>query len=178
MSSINSITAGLYPKSPAKQPGKIASASADSIPSRNHSQNLASSIMADGGLGFLRSRLEEKLESLFGSTQENKDQSAGISAAAFYDVEVNVSPKATAERIVGFALGLMGTYRNQHGDLDEQEMMSGFEAEIRRGISDGFDHARGVLGELELNDAQIEDGVSSTWDWVQKLLDDHFGDEA
>lgn len=178
MSNISTITAGISPQAPARQSEKSRPAPAQGAAKRESRQNLASSIMADGGLSFLRSRLEEKLESLFDDATEQGNLPEGVQAGSFLATEVDVSPEATAGRIVGFALSLMGTYRRQNSDLDEHELRAGFETEIRQGIAAGFDHARGVLGDLEMQTSDTEENVNSTWDWVQQMLADHFRDEA
>jgi len=178
MSGVTTITASLYPKPQTKQPEKPSTQPANVLPNRAKPNNMASSIMSDGGLNFLRSRLEEKLDSMFDEVAKNSDLPEGMTAASFYDMDIDVSPKATAERIVGFALNMMGTYRRQNQDMSEQELRAGFEVEIRKGISDGFDHAKGVLGDLDLLEGQVDENVISTWDHVQKMLDDYFLDEA
>ena len=137
-------------------------------------EGLASSIMADGGLGFLRSRLEDKLESLFEKAAADNPQLAAAGPEAFFDTSVDVSPEATADRIVGFALGLKSIFSQQNPDLDEAQLMANFESEIRRGIGEGFGHARDVLGGLELLDGQVKDNVDATWDLVQQKLEDFF----
>ncbi len=176
MGSISPITASLYPASPAKQPNKATAEPSRITNPQESSTSLASSIMADGGLGFLQSRLEEKIGSMFPPVSENGDQAEARVSAAPYESSGDVSAQATAQRIVGFALSMMGTYRRQNTGLDEQDLRAGFEAEIREGISDGFAHARESLGELGRLDESTEENVVSTWDWVQSLLDEHFSE--
>jgi len=137
-------------------------------------QGLAQSIMADGGLGFLRGRLEEKLGALFDKAAELNPEMAASGPEAFFDSSLDVSPEATADRIVGFALGLKGVFARQNEDLSPEQMMSRFESEIRRGIGDGFGHARGVLQGLELLEGDVEENVDATWDLVQQKLDGYF----
>ena len=52
--------------------------------------------------------------------------------------------------------------------------MARFETEIRRGINEGFGHARGVLGDLEMLSGDVEKNVDLTWDLVQQKLSDFF----
>jgi hypothetical protein len=137
-------------------------------------EGLARSIMADGGLSFLRGRLEEKLGALFDKAAEQNPELAAAGPEAFFDTSVDVSPEATADRIVGFALGLKGVFARQNQDLSSEEMMSRFETEIRRGIGEGFGHARGVLQDLDLLDGEIRENVDATWDLVQQKLDNYF----
>ena len=122
--------------------------------------------MADGGLGFLQARLQEKMEGLFGSSDTTE--------APAFDPSGVLSPEATADRIVGFALGLRSAYESQHEGHSPEELWSGFEEEIRRGIGEGFDHARGVLSGLDLMEGAVQDNVDLTWDLVQRKLEEIF----
>ena len=161
---------------PARRETTRASAGPASVsaPVTRDPEGLARSIMADGGLGFLRGRLEEKLGSLFDRAAEQNPELAAAGPEAFFDTRLDVSPEATADRIVGFALGLKGVFARQNTDLSAEDMMSRFETEIRRGIGEGFGHARGVLGDLDLLDGEVRANVDATWDLVQQKLDDYF----
>ncbi len=179
---INALTAQLLPgvsrneksKRPQAAPGLANAPDRPAHPPRPGAEGFAASIMADGGLGFLQSRLEDKMGDLFEKATENNPELAAAGPEAFFDTSADVSPDATADRIVGFALGMKGTYARQNPDLDPQELMARFESEIRRGIEDGFGHARGVLGGLELLEGQVKDNVDVTWDLVQQKLEDFF----
>ena len=89
-------------------------------------------------------------------------------------IAASVDLEATADRIVGFALGMRGIFSRQNSELSHDEMMARFEAEIRRGIGEGFGQARGVLGGLQLLEGQVQDNVDKTWDLVQRRLNDFF----
>jgi len=130
---------------------------------------LAASIMSDGGLSFLQARLEEKLAATFNT--ESTDKSSATYAP---ETATDLSPNATADRIVGFALGLRNTFSRQNADLDESELMARFEAEVRRGIEAGFAHARGTLGDLNLLKDEVPDNVDATYAAVQQKLADYF----
>ena len=140
-------------------------------------EGLAAAIMADGGLGFLQSRLQEKLEGVFTAAAEVNPDLAAAGPAAFFATGVDVSPEATADRIVGFALSLRGVYGHQNEGVGEEELRSGFEQEIRRGVREGFEHARGSLSNLDLLEGDIQNNVDLTWDLVQQKLDDFFHPE-
>ena len=175
---INPLDAQLLPPAPARtSSGRSATATRPDRPSRPprpEGQILASSILQDGGLGFLRSHLEDSMGALFEKAAENNPELAAAGPEAFFDSSVDVSPEATADRIVGFALGLKGVYSRQNSDLSQEEMMAGFEKEIRRGISDGFSNARGILGDLSMLEGDVQTNVDATWDLVQQKLDDFF----
>ncbi len=173
---INPLAAQILPPV-AKTSGPKRSAETAQSPARlprPGSEGLASSIMQDGGLGFLRSRLEESMGALFEKAAENNPELAAAGPASFFDTSTDITPEATADRIVGFALGLKGIYSQQNSDLSEDEMMAGFEAEIRQGISEGFEGARGILGGMDLLNGQTEDNVDLTWDLVQQKLGEFF----
>jgi len=155
-----------------KSPQSVASVSTDH-PSKSprEPENLAASIKADGGLGFLQASLEKKLDGMYEKASAVKPEN---SAAEFFNTDLDVTPEATADRIVSFALGLKNHFQRQNPQLDEKELLNRFEAEIRRGISDGFSSARGALGNLELLEGQISENVDTTWDLVQAKLDEVF----
>jgi Domain of unknown function (DUF5610) len=144
------------------------------IPSRQGSEGLAASILADGGLGFLQSRLEEKMDTLLEKADQADPQTPSANKISTFDSSLVSSPEATAGRIVGFALGLKNTFRAQNPDLSEDELMAQFEKEVRQGISEGFAHARGILGDLDLLSGQVEDNVDSTRELVQQKLEEFF----
>lgn len=149
------------PSSPAAGSSALPAQSAD---------HLASEILADGGLGFIQARLQEKMGNLFGSSESSGTPS--------FDSSLDLSPEATADRIVGMALGLRGVYDRLHEGQSEEERRSGFEEAIRRGISEGFGHATGVLSGLGFLEGEIQDNVDRTWDLVQLKLDEIFNPQT
>ncbi len=173
---INPLTAQLLPSvsktSGAKSPAGAAGRPAR--PSRPGGEGLADSIMKDGGLGFLRSRLDETMGTLFEKAAEKNPDSVVAASAASFESSTDVTVEATADRIVGFALGLKGIYSRQNSGMSEDEMMAGFEAEIRRGISEGFGNAREILGGLDSFNGQVQENVDATWELVQQKLDEFF----
>ena len=134
--------------------------------------DLAASIMADGGLGFLRSRVQEKLEAVFAAHREKHPEQAPAGPPPFFESSPDLSPEATADRIVGFALGLRSTFGRQNRDLSDEEAQTRFMAEIRRGIEEGFSHAERVLSGLDLLQDEVQDTFEQTWELVQKKLDE------
>ncbi len=179
---INPLTAQLLPSNPRSgntTPGAASShatAVADHPAQSNRPAHagLAASIKADGGLDFLRARLEEKMGKLFEKAADKNPELAAAGPEAFFNTSTDVTPEATADRIVGFALGLRGIFSRQNTELSQDEMMARFETEIRRGINEGFGHARGVLGNLDLLNPEVEDNVDATWQLVQQKLSDFF----
>lgn len=133
---------------------------------------LAASIMADGGLGFLRSRVEEKLQAVFAAKQETRPESAPAGPPPFFGSQPDSSPEATADRIVSFAMGLHSVFRRQNRDLAEPELQSRFLAEIRRGVTEGFDQARGILSDMGRLDEATQATLDQTWELIQQKLDE------
>lgn len=133
-------------------------------------QGLAHSIMADGGLGFLQARMQEKMEGLFGTSETPTDLG--------FDSSLDVSPEATADRIVGFALSLRSVYERQNEGLSQDDLRAGFEQAIRRGISEGFGHAQGVLSGLDFLEGEVQDNVDLTWELVQQRLEEIFNPQT
>lgn len=173
---INPLTAQLLPPVPktSSTKGSDSTSARPTRPSRPGGEALADSILKDGGLGFLRSRLDESMAALFEKAAEDNPEMATAGPAAFFDSSTDVTPEATADRIVGFALGMKGIFSRQNSELSQEELMAGFEAEIRRGIGDGFGNARGILGGLDLFSGQVEENVDATWDLVQQKLEEYF----
>ncbi len=159
---INPVAARLL--TPAPTNNKATSRAATERPDHERAPaGLAAEIMADGGLGFLQARLEEKLNESLGTA----DTPAATGA---FDTTVDNSPAATADRIVSFALGLHGAFARQNQDLSPEELMARFETEVRRGIGEGFGRARSALGDLDLLQDEIADNVDATWQAVQERL--------
>ncbi len=179
---INPLTAQLLPSATRSGNRTPGAASAHATANQKHPApanrsahaGLAASIKADGGLDFLRSRLEEKMGQLFEKAADKNPELAAAGPEAFFNTSGDVTPEATADRIVSFALGLRGIFSRQNKDLSQDEMMARFETEIRRGINEGFGHARGALGDLELLSDEVENNVDLTWDLVQQKLSDFF----
>ena len=146
-------------------------------PRRADASGLAASIQADGGLAFLRSRLEDQLGRLFSAGDVAGTNAGGPGPEVRFENGNDPSPAATADRIVSFALGLHDIFSRQHADLPPDEIMDRFETEIRRGINEGFGHARDVLGELDQLSDPVESQIDATWGLVQGLLDEFFAPE-
>lgn len=139
---------------------------------------LVESFRSDGGLDFLRSRLQEKLGGMFEAATKENPELAAKGPEAFTDISADVTPEATADRIVGFAMGLYGKYQKQNPDMSEQELRDGFEQEIRQGIREGFGHARQVIGDLDAMSEDVATNVDLTWDLVQDKLESVFQPES
>jgi hypothetical protein len=87
-----------------------------------------------------------------------------------YDQNLDVSPEATAERIVSSATAYFAAYREQNSDLSDEDAMSGFIDVIGAGIDRGFDDARDILESLSVLKDQVASNIDLTYEYVQSGL--------
>lgn len=83
------------------------------------------------------------------------------------------SPDATAHRIVDFATGLMGIFRDQNPELSESELIDKFESTVRGAVDQGYGEAIGILQGLNM-DQSVLDTAQTTIDTVHSLFDEFF----
>lgn len=80
-----------------------------------------------------------------------------------------VTPEATADRIVQGATAFFDLYSRQHPNLEGEELLSSFMDTIRGGIKSGYDDAVEILkGVGALDYEGVNDGIEQT----KKLIDD------
>ncbi len=89
-----------------------------------------------------------------------------------YESGIDVSPEATADRIVSFSTGLFSLYQQQHPKLSEQEQLDKFIDVISGGIDQGFSEAREILNGLGVLEGDIASNIDKTYDLVQEGLAD------
>ncbi|MFC6672353.1 DUF5610 domain-containing protein [Marinobacterium aestuariivivens] len=87
------------------------------------------------------------------------------------DQGLDVSPEATAGRIVSLTTAFLPQYLEQHPELAEDEGRARFTELIRGGIQQGFDEARELLDGLGVLQGDIADNIDRTWELVQQGLD-------
>lgn len=87
-----------------------------------------------------------------------------------YESGLDVSPEATAGRIVQFSTGLFALYKEQHPELELEEQVDRFLEVIGGGIDKGFSEARDILDGLGVLEGDIADNVDKTYDLVQEGL--------
>jgi len=87
-----------------------------------------------------------------------------------YDNGLDVSPEATAGRIVSFSTGLFSLYQQQHPEMEEQEQVDSFLDIIGGGIDTGFSEATEILTALDVMEGDIENNIQKTYDLVQEGL--------
>mgnify|MGYP000311778522 CR=1 FL=1 len=87
-----------------------------------------------------------------------------------YDSGLDVSPEATAERIVSLSTAFFSSYQEQHPELSEQEAVTKFTEIISGGIDTGFSEAREILTGLSVLEGDIATNIDSTYELVQEKL--------
>jgi hypothetical protein len=87
-----------------------------------------------------------------------------------YDNQVDVSPEATASRIVSLATGFYQAYQQQNPNMAPEESLDNFMSVISGGIDTGFKDARDILESLSVLDGKIASDIDSTYDLVQEGL--------
>ncbi len=87
-----------------------------------------------------------------------------------YESGIDFSPEATAERIVSFSTLFLGSYREQHPEMDEEESLTAFVDIISGGIDQGFGEAKDILEGLKVLGGDIANNVDKTYELVQEGL--------
>jgi len=111
----------------------------------------------------LKTAIEGINEALQDTTGNNAIQTA-------YDSGIDVSPGATAERVVSMSTAFFGQYLQQHPEMAEGEARAIFTEIIRGGIEKGFAEARDILDALGVLQGKIADNIDLTYTFVQEGL--------
>jgi len=88
-----------------------------------------------------------------------------------YESGLDVSPDATAERIVSQATAFFSSYQDQHPEMDLETQLRSFIDVISGGITQGFNEAREILDGLQVLEGDIATNIDQTYDLVQEKLD-------
>jgi len=82
------------------------------------------------------------------------------------------TPENTAQRIVDGSTAFLAGFQAANPDLEGEALMDRFMDVIGGGISQGFDQAKGILGDLKvLKEGDIESNVDLTYKLVQAGLE-------
>ena len=87
-----------------------------------------------------------------------------------YESGLDVSPEATADRIVSMSTAFFSSYQQQHLELSDEQAASKFAEIIGGGIEKGFSEAREILEGLKVLEGDIASNIDTTFDLVQKGL--------
>ena len=83
----------------------------------------------------------------------------------------DVTPEATADRIVAGTTAFFDAYAKQHKNLEGEELIDSFMAEIRKGIGTGYDDAVNILEGLgAFNYDGVKDGIEKTKSLIEEKL--------
>lgn len=90
-----------------------------------------------------------------------------------YDSGLDVSPEATAERIVSQSTAFFSAFQSQerHQGLSLQEQLDKFLDVIGGGIDQGFAEAREILDGLGVLEGDIASNIDKTYELVQQGLE-------
>jgi Domain of unknown function (DUF5610) len=86
------------------------------------------------------------------------------------DSGLDVSPEATAERIVGLSTAFYGAFKEQNPNNDELSSLDNFLKTIGGGIDKGFEQARDILESLKVLEGDVASNINETYDLVQDKL--------
>lgn len=111
----------------------------------------------------LKTALEGINEALQATLGDNAIQTA-------YDAGLDISPEATADRIVSLSTAFFSSYQDQHPELAPDDALLAFSELISGGIDTGFAEARDILTSLDVLDRDIASNIDKTYDLVQQKL--------
>jgi len=78
------------------------------------------------------------------------------------------TPENTAKRIVEGATAFMNGFQTAHPELEGESLINHFMDVVGGGLAQGFDEAKGILGDLDVLKGDIADNVESTFTLVQE----------
>lgn len=127
--------------------------------------NLGKSIANNPMALLYKTAIEEINKQLEPVLGKNAAQSA-------YESNVDVSPEATADRIVKGATAFYSAFKTQNSELSDDASLTEFLTVIGSGIEQGFAEAKDILNSLSVLDGDIENNIDLTYDFVQQGLAD------
>lgn len=80
------------------------------------------------------------------------------------------TPENTAKRIVEGATAFLSGFQSAHPELEGEALMSRFMEVVGGGLTQGFNEARGILGDLNVLEGDIADNIDRTYQFVQDGL--------
>lgn len=86
------------------------------------------------------------------------------------DANLDVSPEATASRIVGLSTSFYGAFKEQNSENEGSAVFDKFMATISEGIEQGFKEARDILEGMDVLKGDITSDIDTTYDLIQEKL--------
>lgn len=80
------------------------------------------------------------------------------------------TPENTAKRIVEGATAFLAGFQNTHPELEGEALMDKFLEVVGGGLTQGFDEAKNLLGDLDVLKGDIADNIEKTYQLVQDGL--------
>jgi transaldolase len=165
------------PKIPTGQPQKTAVNPAQKIeqPTQAQQQKAAFNISILESAAAILGVKDEPLALVLSSTLEeiNKVLAPELGDNAIQktaDAGLDVSPEATAERIVRQSTALFSAFQARHEGDNEASVITRFIDTISQGIETGFSEARDILEGLEVLEGDIANDIDQTFTLVQSKL--------
>lgn len=84
---------------------------------------------------------------------------------------LDVSPEATADRIVSLTTGLFAAFQDSNPDLEGAGLVDHFVEVIGGGILQGFEEAREILDGMGVLEGDIASNIDATYDLVLEKLE-------
>ena len=100
-------------------------------------------------------------------------ETSGLGQSAIqagYDSGLDVSPEATADRIVSMSTAFFLQFQQQHAELSIEDAAKSFTEIIGGGIDKGFKDAREILDGLKVLEGDLASKIDATFDLVQEGL--------
>jgi hypothetical protein len=139
---------------------------------------LQSAVDVSAGSKYLSLTFKTAIEGINDALKETLGDNAIQNA---YDSGLDVSPEATAERIVSLSTAFFGSYQKQHPELSQEDALTKFTDLISGGINTGFGEARDILTALQVLEGDIASNIDLTYDLAQEKLSsfiENFGKTA
>jgi hypothetical protein len=152
-----------------KETVKITALSVEQVKKQYNQTILKSNLTVSLSMGnesmalLYKTAIDEVNIALEGELGENAIQEA-------YDSGLDITPEATAERIISMSTAFFSGYRDQNPEMSESEAVNKFSEIIAGGIETGFSQARGVLDGLKVLEGEIADNIDVTYGLVQQGL--------
>lgn len=142
---------------------------------REHTQKTQNSAILESQLSVNVQLGNEPLALLYKTAIEAINEELapelGESAAqAAFDSGLDVSPEATADRIVQGATGFFSAYQEVHPELEGEAALTEFMQVIQGGIEKGFEEAKDILESLKVLEGEIAINIDMTYEHVQTGL--------
>ncbi|ANG62375.1 hypothetical protein A8C75_07650 [Marinobacterium aestuarii] len=116
--------------------------------------------------------MEALYRSVIGALNEALQTDLGDSAIqTAYAAELDVSPEATAARILSRSTAFFASYQSQHPELNAGDARLSFADLIQGGIDQGFAQARDILKGQAVLEGNIASAIDATYSLVVQGLE-------